>query len=53
MNFEDFKKRYQKLIVSEKSVAKKELPLVSVCIQTYNHVPSFGNFFLDIKSTIE
>lgn len=37
MNFEDFKKKYQKEEVTEKSDVKKNVPLVSVCIQTYNH----------------
>jgi glycosyltransferase involved in cell wall biosynthesis len=37
MNFEDFKKTYEKVKVTEKNDIKKDWPLVSVCIQTYNH----------------
>lgn len=39
MNFEEFKTQYQKISVEEFPNRAPETPMVSVCVQTYQHAP--------------
>lgn len=42
MTFEDFTNRFEKVPVAEHSVPLKIKPVVTVCIQTYNHADFIG-----------